>query len=182
MRLYGVSIESDEYTTPFLPVPTGRHLLGLLQSKCSQSWLIPPLPASSSSAAPSHLRQCQPVRQQKPESLLARFCPAACEGLTVVTALSLFHSFWCNVKRLIVSMTPICCRPVIKAFMANPFGPLGSCLLFSHWKLWQTPKWSKYCSWLEVNANETQALSPMTVFKWNILPFSQAPSGFVSPI
>lgn len=95
MQLYKVSIESDEYTTRLVSGLTGRHLLRLLLAAVKVLTVATDPPSSGLELFCSSLALASVSASQttKPESLLARFCPAKCGGLTVETALSLFHTF-----------------------------------------------------------------------------------------
>lgn len=90
-----MSIESDEYTTRLLSGPTGRHLLSLFLAAVEVLTVAtePPFSGLELFGGSLALASVSASQTTKPESLLAWFCPAACDRLTVETALSLFHTF-----------------------------------------------------------------------------------------
>lgn len=83
------------YTTRLLSGPTGRHLLSLFLAAVTVLTVATDPPSSGLQLFGGSLALASMSTSQttKPESLLARFCPAACDGLAVETALSLFHTF-----------------------------------------------------------------------------------------
>lgn len=83
MRLHRASIESDEYTTRLLSGLTGRHLLSLLLAAVDVLTVATDPPSSGPELFGGSLVLASVSASQtaKPESLLARFCPATCGSI-----------------------------------------------------------------------------------------------------